>query len=219
MTPAIVIPWRGGSSERERNLRFVEDWYRDLGLPIFMADHDPSLSFNRGGSRNAAIAAAEGYDPLIVIDGDCVADLRVVLQAIDVARETGKLVLPHDDFWRLSEKGTQRLLANPTYFKQTPGDVLDLIGEPRLGKSVMPSGALVISRESFERVGGYESRLLAWGYEDSLFLQDCRETVGVERLPGFLWHLHHKRETGTIADREAARVIAEQHLAERRAGK
>ena len=218
VTPAICIPWRGGDWQRERNLEFVQRWFAPLGLPVFTADADPSQTFNRGASRNAAVEMAAGHDPLFIADADCVCSLDVVRHGFDVARETGRMVICHDDFWRLSEKGTQRLVDRLDYYRQNPKDVIKLTDETRLQGSQMPSGGLAITQASFDRIGGYAD-IRFWGFEDSVWLIEAKETVGVVRLKGPMWHLHHKRETGTIADREVARVIAEQHLAERRAGR
>ena len=214
----ILIPWRGGDTSRERNLHFVLDWYRGMNLPVTLADADSDKPFNRGASRNAAAQIAGDWDTALVADADCVADPNVIWEAFRVARETGTMVLPHDDFWRLSERGTHRLIADPDHYRAHPGDILDLSMGTRLQQSMMPSGALVITRASFEAIGGYAD-IPFWGFEDSLLLIEAKEAVGVTRLPGYLWHLWHPRTTGTIDDRTQAREIADRHLADRRASR
>jgi len=214
MIAVVLIPWRGGEVHRERNKAFVVDYYAALGLPIFLGDSGHER-FNRGASRNAAATAAGDWDVALIADADCVADLDAVRGALQLAEQTGKLVIAHDDFWRLSDKGTAKLIRHPERYLDDPRQVVHLMIDTRLWRGYMPSGALAISRDSFEKIGGYAS-IPTWGYEDSLFLEDARREVGVDREPGWMWHLWHPRETGTVAERELNRRIAQEHRARQR---
>ena len=208
MTDVILIPYRGVNAEREANFRFVVDWYRPLGYQVTIGD---SLSdrFNRAASRNAAAKGAGDWDRALIADADCVVqDLDVIRDAMDRAQDTGKLILPHDNFWRLSAVGTKKVLAQPWLLKRS--DLNKYTNEVRLTNHMMPSGALVLTHKTYEKIGGYDERLVGWGYEDSEFLKDAEKTVGYERLKGNMIHLWHPRDTGTIAQREADRLVASQ---------
>jgi hypothetical protein len=199
----LLIPYSPQNQWRERNFRFVVDWYRPLGLEVRLGCvMNDDGSFSRSASRNAA-ANHGPWDRALIADADCVAELDVVSKAFTNANETGKLILPHDDFWRLSEKGVNQLLRDPT----TP-ITTKLTGETRIRKSMMPSGALVLTHEAWDKIGGYDEGFKHWGYEDAFFLKDAAKAVGYERLPGKLVHLWHPRDTGTIAQREAERAVA-----------
>ena len=197
----ILIPWRGGDPARERNLKFVVDWYRPLGLPITLGDSTSGIAFNRGQARNNAAAGAGDWDVALLADADTVAELDVVRTALHMARETGQLIIPHDDFYRLNRYGTIDLIGKRDFYQGHPSQVWKLCAWPRVEQSMMPSGALVISRSAFEAMGRYDEGFIGWGYEDAAFLQDAQRTIGVTRLPGKLFHLWHPRDYGTLAGR------------------
>jgi hypothetical protein len=214
----ILIPYSQQNEWRERNLRFVVDWYRPLGMVLTLGCVlNKDGSFNRSASRNAAAKGADeyhgGWDRALIADADCVAELDVVRRAFEHASETGKLILPHDDFWRLSPRGTESVIGNPAA-ALSRRSLLRATGEVRIHTSMMPSGALVLTHETWDKLGGYDERLKHWGYEDSEFLNRATATVGSERLPGRLVHLWHPRDTGTIAQREADRLVASKRKTE-----
>jgi hypothetical protein len=207
MNRAILIPF--GASEkqadRKRNLDAVLRWYEPLAIPVTLGCVlNKDGSFNRSASRNAAADGAGDWDVAMFSDADCIAEHAVVLEAFRLAEETGKLILPHDEFWRVSERSTPKIVGKlpTTLSKQL---ALKLSGETRVKQSMMPSGALVMTREAFETIGRYDEGFKHWGYEDNAFLADARATVGVIRLPGMLWHLWHPRETGTFVQRASER--------------
>lgn len=203
MKDVILIPYRGANEWREKNFRFVTSWYAPLGLDVYIGDSGHAR-FNRAASRNAA--AEQGpWDRALIADADCIVDLDTVRKAFERASETGRLILPHDDFYRLSQYGTARVLKQPKLLDRS---LVALTGEVRVRASMMPSGALVLTHDAYRAIGGYDERFLGWGYEDSEFLKDAAKTVGYERLHANLIHLWHPRDTGTIAQREADRLVA-----------
>ncbi len=210
MTDVILVPWRGRDPERERNLKFVLGWYAPLGLPVFYGDsgHTP---FNRGASRNAAADAAGDWDAALIIDADCVADLAVIRAAFTEAKETGKLIVPHDVFWATNRNGVEYLLGDPGFYRDNPKRIQKLCPWPVLDMRVAPSGALVVTRESFEKIGRYAEDYVGWGYEDSAFLEDARLAVGYTRRAGYLWHLWHRPDRGTMASRRANEDLMKLH--------
>lgn len=208
---AILIPYRGTTgSAREKSLQFVLNWYRPLNFQITLGD-DGGDPFNRAGSRNAAADGAGDWDVALFADADTVADLDVVRKAFDLARLTNKLIVPHDDFRRLTEVGTRRLLSDPARFVAYPRTIIKLTGGVHLQKAQAPCGALVVSRKAFEEIGRWDAGFIGWGYEDSAFLHDAERTVGVTRLPGYLWHLWHQRDGSHEESREANRALARAH--------
>lgn len=208
---AILIPYRGTSgSQREKNLAFVLNWYRPLGIPMTLGD-DGSEPFNRSGSRNAAAAGAGEWDVALFADADTVADLDVVRKAFDLARLTDKLIIPHDDFRRLTQLGTQRMLRDPRRFIGYPRGILKLTAGAHVGRAMAPCGALVVSRKAFNKIGRWDPGFIGWGYEDTAFLNDAERTVGVTRIPGYLWHLWHPRPPGWGPSTAHNRALAKTH--------
>lgn len=205
----ILVPFRATVPERQRNLDFVLRWYEPLGLPVFLGDADPELPFNRAASRNVAAVMAGLWDTALIADADCVADLKSVRRAFDVARETGHLVLPHDDFWTFTQAGSDRVFVDPSLVR-FPFKLSDQ-KDTRVTGRKMPSGALVVTRESFAAIGGYDPVISGWGYEDAVFLKDAELSVGMTRLPGRMFHMWHPLQTGTIEERSENRRLASEH--------
>lgn len=212
MSRVILIPYRRQNEVRERNLHAVLQWHAPLKMRAFLADADPERPFNRGASRNHAAAEAD-WDTALFLDADCLVDLAVIEQAFTRAEETDQLVLPHDDYWRLSRVGSVKVGGSPDYYRKSPEQARRLSDRMTVieGKNRMPSGALVLTRSAFSAIGGYEEGFEGWGYEDNVFLKDAEASVGVERLPGRMMHLWHPRETGTIEVRESDRIVAAEH--------
>lgn len=55
-------------------------------------------------------------------------------------------------------------------------------------------GLLLVTREAWQTVGGYDESFIGWGYEDSDFNLRLLRHAGWDRVPGNAWHLYHGRE-------------------------
>jgi predicted glycosyltransferase involved in capsule biosynthesis len=205
----LLIPWRGGNAYRERNLSFVLDWYSPLGLEVFLGDsgHEP---FNRGDSRNAAAQAAGDWSRALIADADCLAELDVEREAFNLASQSGKLILPHHNFFDLTKKGTEKFMQNPTRYRDHPFQFHKL-SPVRWAEPLAPSGALVLTHEAYDAIGGYDPGFRGWGYEDTALLFDADRTVGHERLPGLLVHLYHMRDRHSPEHQEHNQELARKH--------
>ena len=197
MRTVILIPWRGGDPWREQALDYVRQWYAPLGFPVVLGDSGDE-SFNRGASHNAAARSAGDWDVALNVGADILAELDVVRLAVARARETGKLVLPHDDYLPLTEAQTLEVLDGTA-----PGDLRQR--RRGVGRQTWAlSGALVFTHAAFDTIGGYDPNFVGWGWEDTAFYRDAERTVGVTRLPGAIWHLWHPRDAAAErADFEA----------------
>ena len=197
MRDVILIPWRDGDPWRERNLRFVLDWYRPLRLPVTFGDSDHQ-PFNRGASRNAAAALAGAWDVAVFVDADTLAELDIVRLAIARARETGQVILPHDDYHALTFGETERVL------KGAAPQSICARKRSLMARTWAVSGVLVVPRAAWLKTGGYDPEFVGWGAEDTAFYHDAKRVVGAKRLPGMLWHLWHPRDVAAqTADFEA----------------
>ena len=210
MRDVLLIPWRGGQADRERNLEFVLRWYEPLGLEVFLGDsgHHP---FNRGASRNVASWTAGEWDRSLIADADCIAELDVVRQAFVMASETSKLILPHNDWWNLHRRGTERFLLDPDSYVNSPRALARLAPMRWDTPIFAPSGALVVTHAAFDSIGGYDPDFVGWGYEDAALLVDAEHTVGYDRIPGRLVHLYHSRPRVTPGTKIMNGELARKH--------
>ncbi len=178
MKTVILVPWRPGKNLRDLAWKFTREWWAQLGVPIVPGDTPGP--FNRSAARNAAARAAGAWDMAVLCDADTIVrDFTVVRQAIAHAASTGRMVLPHNRTIRMSRTSTLYTLS----------------GRPRWEVERVvhnsPLGVMVVPRQAWDTVGGFDERLTGWGGEDSAFLYAARTLVGLDRLPGEIWHLWH----------------------------
>lgn len=181
MKAVILVPFRGGDIWRDRSWAFASASWATFGFPIVTGDKPGR--FNRSAARNEAARKAGAWDVAIIVDADTVVrDTKPVRAAIELAQETGRVILPHDRYRPLSAAATGGLLMGQGRWAGTPS---------RRGA---PGGVVVVPRTAWDRIGGYEERLDGWGGEDVVFTYCAAALAGLDRLPGDIWHLWHPQD-------------------------
>lgn len=178
----ILIPWRGGEERREWLWDICRPWLERFGWPIYTGDSVGPWA--RAAAVNAASAAAGDWDLALVADCDTIPDPGSIYRAMDWIRSTGGAARPHAERWMLTKEGS--LLAA----QRGPG----AIKPKHLGKLYPGGGLLVITREAWDKVGGFDEDFIGWGYEDSAMTMSLMKLGLWERLPGEAWHLWHSGE-------------------------
>jgi hypothetical protein len=162
--------------------------WADRGLLVFPAD-DGGDPFSRACSINLAhdlVAAGVNPDVYLIADADVIVPEHQAIDAIDQAAAEPGLVVAFDRYCYLTEYGTR----------------LALDGERRrwwkhlqftLDNTV--SSCVAVSRETWDTVGGFDSRYRAWGSEDVQFEVTCATLAGPTRwVRGQAHHLWHPTE-------------------------
>jgi hypothetical protein len=190
MRAVVLVPYRGGERWRELSWAYVQGEWAKLGLPIVTGDRPGP--FNRSAARNAAARKAGDWDVGIFVDADTIVrDTGPVREAIELAHRTGRVVLPHDRYRAMTASGTGSLFFGRPNWNALPS------------RHPVQGGVVVVPRRAWDRIGGYEERLNGWGGEDVVFMYCARELVGLDRLPGEIWHLWHP------VDRTRRRYVVE----------
>lgn len=195
MSLSVLIPYFPDSPERETVFHWVVDRYRLLypGIQICLGiDYDEP--FSRSKARNNAFSEATG-DILIINDADTFCNKRYIDAAIDIVQSEDRAwVLPYTRYYNTTQNGAEKLL------QQDPSvdvDVLDLeIGNTVDAKNHPPDGSvagvMVVPREAFVTVGGYDEKFQGWGYEDDAFALALDTLWGRHlRVHGYVVHLWH----------------------------
>ncbi len=142
--------------------------------------------FNHPWAINRAAERATG-DIFVVADADTAFDPDWIRAAAALIAGGAPWVLPRY-YDQLTEQSTTRLL------EQHPADPITDYDVGWRGDSVSWSGLVVVPRDGFETVGGYDERWAFWGGDDVAFACSMNTLHGpVVRHQGAAMHCWHPR--------------------------
>jgi hypothetical protein len=181
----VVIPWRVSRTHKPRRLEVCVEALR-AALPyarvrVFDSGHQP---FNRAASRNAGVMDCDG-EILVVCDGDAIAEPAPLLEAVH-AVDDGRLHLPYMAVRLLTQDGSEHVQLG-----DDPQDARVWHTNPN---SV--GGCVVVSRDTWRTVGGWDERFTNWGFEDTAFWAAIDTLFGTTRHEGTLYDLWHIDKRG-----------------------
>lgn len=198
---SLLIPYGFDDPRREEIFMWTltrwrhhfPDWQACLAVDPYWQEMGGRDTYNRSRARNRAFQKADG-DILVLADADTACNKENVEQAVYIARTTNAWVIAHRTYYSLNEETTDELLQKPA---DTPLTVKPLSYDWKmLNKS--EAGVLVMPREAFEAVEGYDERFAGWGYEDNAFAETLKQKWGPpQRTPGDMFHLWHPRGEDT----------------------
>lgn len=179
----IIVPRRVDCGERDRLWRYCHPRWEGAGWDLVESHHDTGGPFERARAINDGAVAP--WDVAVVIDSDIVVDSALVREAVAVAHETGQLVLPYERRRLVTPDGTRRILGG-----QSVGS-WDSVSRADSNRAHC-SSVIVVPRRLWDEVGGFDEGFVGWGGEDDAFHAACLVLAGVVRLPGNVYHLHHR---------------------------
>jgi hypothetical protein len=169
-------------------------------------------------ARNNAAKAAGDWDIMIGHDADFLIHPWAYTKAVRmVVQNPLKLTILGDTLMRMDRCSSDRILHGipkgglwfprpDGYLTKTGLDTPEQIfGEPS-------SGAWAISRELWERTGGFVESMNGWGYEDLVFLTQCHVVgEGIQWVPDSImlhfWHEKAQRTEATERNRLVANAV------------
>lgn len=183
----VLVPNRPDGGERDTLWEFARTrWARDFpDWPIVEGVGHVEGPFNRASAVNEAAGVAGEWDVAVIIDADVVASVEPIRAAVALAYATDGPVLAYHERVQLNRHGTQRIL------NEYNGDWKHY-RESASFTSV--SSAVVVSRDLWDQVGGFDEMFDGWGWEDNAFIYAC-ETVSelpLTRIASTLYHLWHR---------------------------
>lgn len=215
MKAVALVPRLADCGERDRLWRHCKRYWAEQypELEIIEGHDETPGPFNRSAALNAA--AAGEWDVAVILDADTILDADQIRRGVEIAAESGHLVLPFTDRCLVNRQGTRRILEGYrgswgrfVQARQTPTD-----------SYVYISGCQVVPRVLWDEIGGFDERFESYGGEDDAFHaasvaltgHDARE----DRLEGSCWHLWH-RPSPEARNRPARKLVMA--LADRYAG-
>lgn len=173
-------------------------------IPIFEGHHEEEGPFSLAKASNRAAALAGDWEMAVYTGADfMVGDAKQVHTAIAKSEKSGMLTLAFDH--------TVMLYEWPSQYIRDGGDPLPTMGD------VYPNaftGVMAVPRSLWDRVGGFEQRLLGWGWDDQAFWASCWAIGGgFDRVKGYIHHLWHPRSR---SDNEESPYYRENEILGRR---
>jgi hypothetical protein len=162
--------------------RSLPSWVRYLHTPL----PRPDLPYCRAWAFNVAARHAQG-DILVMQDNDVLIPERYGHEAVARIIEGWSFVDLKRFLFYLDEETTLRVFADGA----PPGGVASIVTQN------LDGGSIVVRREAYDAIGGFDESFIGWGGEDNDFFDRARFLGGVYRfsyLP--LLHLEHPPQPG-----------------------
>ncbi len=188
---SLLVPT--GFKDRRRHeiyLWVMNRWLKQFpDWQVCIGEDDPT-NYNRSRARNDAFRQADG-DILVISDADTATTVENVERAIAQCLTTDAWVIAHKHYYSLDEYYTDFLLQmEPDFTFDKEGFARGKFNWVMTNKS--EAGVIVMPREAYESVEGYDERFRGWGYEDNAFAAKLRKGWGdPQRTDGFVAHLWH----------------------------
>lgn len=189
-TVPILVARRNDNGHRDRLWRFLRRWY--WALPITEGYHKDG-PFNRSLGLNIAATLAGNWDVAVFIDSDCYIAPQQLTEAVELARKEQRIVSPFTRVVELDQPTTTEILeSHNLIFNPTPDQIDKVRTEPMTTQSLF----VVVPRNLYEQVGGFDERFVGWGGEDNAFWKACTIAGGEPlRIEGDVFHLWHQPAT------------------------
>jgi predicted glycosyltransferase involved in capsule biosynthesis len=186
---SIIVPFCPDGGRRDQNYIWITKRLRAL-LPEseILVPIQENPPFSRSATCNYGAKMATG-DVLLFCDADMAFDMDLIENGLKIVHDV-PWIAPMNQKWDITWQDSTRLLTMPPDTALKP---LDLAIYRKWGAERCRAGAmLMITRENFYKVGGFDERFNGWGYEDNAFLLLAKAVLGdFVETDNIAWHLWH----------------------------
>ncbi len=207
MKTAIIIPF-GGEADQERAdaLDFVVDRLekRYPRFELIVGEDPEEESWSKGRAIAAGIEETDA-EILVLHDADSFLAGDQLKEAVQLIRDgRAEWVVPHKMVYRLRERETERMLAQP---HRTPRKMVTRT--PYVGPA---GGGITILKAEHYELAPIDPRFEGWGGEDLSFGWALDTLVGpYERLIGQLFHLWHEHPAPDLRGSEESEALVDRY--------
>lgn len=186
---SFVVPFRAENEYRLESFGHVlcglQYAWPAARAEIWVSDNPGE--FNRSAARNQGAMATAG-EVLVFVDADSEVPYDQMQRAVSRVGGFGGWAFPYDSYCSLTQTGSRKKMTRETL---DPTDYAYVFPSPETPEPSV-GGCVVVSREAFDIVGGYDERFIGWGEEDRAFAIALSTLVGPAFVePGPLYHLWH----------------------------
>ena len=219
---SFILHYRKDSEDREQNLRRVLSFLRsnfiaeivvivdekviDRDSFIWIKEYSDQLlvclnndEFRKAYCYNDAAKEAKG-NILCFWDVDVIVDPKFVWESyLKLDRGECDHVYPFNGTFI----DVQKLLfpwLESSHFEMIKGLWREKDEDLHFASGESPGGCNMITREAFEKIGGYDKGFIGWGFEDTDFMQRSKRVNNVFRImdeDAICWHMHHDQAIRT----------------------
>lgn len=157
MDVSILVPFKSfGDPDRDADWQWIRNRFEALHPDWELCVGESDQPFNRGLAINDAASKAKG-DIFYVSDADCFVYPEQAKECVRLASEAPGVVIAATRWLALEQSFSREVRAGhpDVRFASEPPVWCDVNGTV--------SGCLAVSRESFERTGGYPPGFDGWG--------------------------------------------------------
>lgn len=189
MNLSVIVPFCPDGGRRDLNFLWVKRRLRallpDAEIIIPMQEYPP---FSRSATHNAGALQATG-DVLLFCDADMVFDLDLIENGLKIVQDV-PWIAPMNQKWDITWQGSNELLS------LSPDVEIKALNLPiyrKWGAERCRAGAMImITKENYYKMGGFDERFNGWGYEDNAFMLMAEATIGsyveTDNVAYHLWH-------------------------------
>lgn len=184
----MLVARRNDGGHRDRLWRFLKQNFWQL--PVTEGYHKDG-PFNRSLALNIAALQAGNWHVAVFIDSDAYIDPERLKEAVRLAIDKQKVVIPFNRVIELNEWATTEVLDTKKLLFDPSDEQIDNI---RTVDSQIQSLFVVVPRNIYEQIGGFDEKFVGWGGEDNAFYKAAQIVGGeVLRLDGDALHLWHQQ--------------------------
>lgn len=190
---SVLIPYKKDNGVRDQLFYWVIQFYKnampDVELCIGESNSEP---FNRSEAVNLASKKAT-RDIFAIADGDVIYDPAILIKSIEMLNQHAWIV-PYSKWLNISKASTEELLkSKPQWPLSKKVEYRDRFAN-KYHKPV--SGVIIVPRNNFEKVNGFDEGFKGWGKEDIAFRDALNTICGpYQRFEEhFIYHLWHPTE-------------------------
>jgi predicted glycosyltransferase involved in capsule biosynthesis len=185
MKTFVVVPWRSHPT-RIRAFQAVLNFYK-TNFPEFnivISDSQPDKFFSLAEARNlgAKKAIEEGADLIIFNDADFFTSVGSMQKAVDHAEKNNEIVAPYNLYFQHNTAKETFIFLRRFNYNQKLGKEYSpptISHNESFPKRLWPcSGSIVVPKDIFISLGGFEEKIKGWGPEDTMFHRAYFEKYG-----------------------------------------